>query len=117
MPDLDETFLWPDKFIYLMFPSSCELRHDTRCTLLVLPHDTNLGSLILDNDLLREIGTRKIPAKGQEEEKKWRDGLTAVVHELRSTNRGKDVAVIAQRIAEFRREFRGGDPSKTLLLD
>lgn len=79
-------------------------------------HDTNLGSLIPDNDLLREIGTQKIPAKGPEEEKKWRDGLTAVVHELRSTNRGKDVAVIAQRIAEYRREFIG-DPTKTLLLD
>jgi hypothetical protein len=77
--------------------------------------DTNLGSLIPDNDLLREIGTRKIPAKGPEEEKKWRDGLTAVVHELRSSNRGKDVAIIAQRIAEFRRAFRN-DPTKTLLL-
>uniref|UniRef100_A0A2D3VKR6 Putative zinc-finger domain-containing protein n=1 Tax=Ramularia collo-cygni TaxID=112498 RepID=A0A2D3VKR6_9PEZI len=69
-----------------------------------------------DNDLLREIGTRKIPAKGAEEEKAWRDGLTAVVKELRSTNRGKDVAVIAQRIAEYRRDFIG-DPTKTLMLD
>lgn len=75
-----------------------------------------MGSLIPDNDLLREIGTRKIPAKGPEEEKKWRDGLTAVVKELRTTNRGKDVAVIAQRIAEYRRDFIG-DPTKTLMLD
>jgi molecular chaperone GrpE (heat shock protein) len=56
-----------------------------------------------------------MPANDPETEKKWREGLTAVIKELRNTVQTQDVAAIAQRIAEFRREFIG-DPTKTLLL-
>jgi len=62
------------------------------------------------------MGTQNMPVKTAEEEKIWKDGLGAVIKQLRSTNVGKDVSAIAQRIAEYRREFMG-DPSKVLHLD
>ncbi|EME45384.1 hypothetical protein DOTSEDRAFT_127875, partial [Dothistroma septosporum NZE10] len=68
-----------------------------------------------DNDLLRLIGAERTPAHTQEESQRWKNGLTAVVQKLRSTNVGKDVECIASRIAEYRREFLG-DPTQTLLL-
>ncbi|SMR49647.1 unnamed protein product [Zymoseptoria tritici ST99CH_1A5] len=68
-----------------------------------------------DNDLLRILGTERMPASDPESQQRWRTGLHALIKELRITHKTQDVDVIAQRIADFRREFIG-DPTKTLLL-
>lgn len=65
--------------------------------------------------LLQELGTSRIPAKGPAEEKRWKEGLGAVVKHLRTTKFGNDANAIAARIAEYRRDFVG-DPSKILNL-
>ena len=69
----------------------------------------------LDTLLLKELGTYRTPTHGPESDKKWREGLGAVVKQLRTTNLGKDANAIAARIAEYRREFVG-DPTMTLNL-
>lgn len=56
-----------------------------------------------------------MPASDPESQQRWRTGLHALIKELRITHKTQDVDVIAQRIADFRREFIG-DPTKTLLL-
>jgi hypothetical protein len=68
-----------------------------------------------DNDLLRILGTERMPANDPATEKKWRDGLTAVIKDLRKTPQMQDVGAIAKRIAQYRREFIG-DPTRILLL-
>ncbi|KAK5123746.1 hypothetical protein LTR85_002382 [Meristemomyces frigidus] len=70
---------------------------------------------ITDTALLQELGTSRMPAKGAAEEKRWKEGLGAVVKQLRTTNIGRDANAIAARIAEYRRDFLG-DPTKTLNL-
>ena len=62
------------------------------------------------------MGTEHTPTQTPEDEQKWKDGLTTIIKQLRSTNAGKDVRAIAHRIVEFRREFTG-DASKTLHLN
>lgn len=53
--------------------------------------------------------------KTDEDAKKWREGLGAVVKQLKSTSIGRDAGAIAARIAEFRRDFVG-DASSVLNL-
>jgi hypothetical protein len=79
-----------------------------------LTHQTNL----VDMRLLQHLGTDCCPAKDAEEEKQWRDGLTALIKKLRAGNsdEAKDANKIAARIAEYRREFMG-DPTKILHLN
>ena len=62
------------------------------------------------------MGTKNVPAHNAEEQKRWNEGLVAVVKQLKATNLGKDAGAIAARIAEFRREFVG-DPSRVLNLE
>lgn len=63
--------------------------------------------------MLRLIGTEHTPARTSEDEKRWKDGLAALVKQLRANNI-KDVATIAHRIAEYRRSFVA-DPSRVLV--
>ena len=62
------------------------------------------------------MGADEIPAKSPADIQKWKDGLGALIQQIRQSNQGRDVEAITKRIAEYRREFLG-DPSKTLLLD
>jgi hypothetical protein len=66
---------------------------------------------------LRSLSTNHSPAKNPEDEKRWKAGLGELIKELKTTNLGKqDVGIIAQRIAQYRREFIA-DPTSTLRLD
>ncbi|GIZ45655.1 hypothetical protein CKM354_000881200 [Cercospora kikuchii] len=69
-----------------------------------------------DNDLLRLMGTERTPARNPEEDKRWKEGLSNLIRELRTTNIGRDAGLIAQRIAEYRRSFVN-DPTRVVLLD
>ncbi|KAM3417105.1 hypothetical protein BST61_g8681 [Cercospora zeina] len=69
-----------------------------------------------DNDLLRLMGTERTPARNAEEDKRWKEGLSLLIRELRTTNIGRDAGLIAQRIAEYRRSFVN-DPTRVVLLD
>lgn len=70
----------------------------------------------IDNDLLKFMGTGKLPVNSPEEETEWKAGLTNVVKDLRKRNQQQDVGAIARAIADYRRQFIG-DPTKTLVLD
>ena len=61
------------------------------------------------------MGAEHIPADTAEDDQKWKDGLTEVIKQLRTTDLGTDVRMIAERIAEYRRDFIG-DPSRVLRL-
>lgn len=70
-----------------------------------------------DNILLRALSTDHPPTKTAEDEQRWKAGLTELIKELKTTNLGKqDVGVIAQRIAQYRRDFIA-DPTVTLRLE
>jgi hypothetical protein len=62
------------------------------------------------------MGAEHTPAKTEEEQRRWREGLTNLIKKLRLSNVGKDAGAIAEHIAEYRRSFIE-DPTKTLLLD
>ncbi|KAH9809838.1 putative zinc-finger domain [Teratosphaeria destructans] len=66
-----------------------------------------------DSRILQELGTYRSPTGNLEEEKRWKEGLTAIIKQLRNTDDGRDVEKIAAHIAAFRRSFVG-DPSKVL---
>ncbi|KAF2764228.1 hypothetical protein EJ03DRAFT_282475, partial [Teratosphaeria nubilosa] len=66
-----------------------------------------------DSRILQELGTFRSATGNLAEEKRWKEGLTAVIKQLRNTNDGRDVEKIAARIVAFRRSFVG-DPSKVL---
>ncbi|KAF1822392.1 uncharacterized protein K489DRAFT_321163, partial [Dissoconium aciculare CBS 342.82] len=69
-----------------------------------------------DNVLLRSLSTHHSPATSPEEDKRWKAGLGELIKELKMTNLGKqDVGAIAERIAQYRRDFVA-DPTKTLHL-
>lgn len=59
--------------------------------------------------MLKELGTKNPPVRTADEDKRWKEGLTAVVQELRQNAQGKDAGSIAARIAKYRREFVGQD--------
>lgn len=61
------------------------------------------------------MATTDTPARDSEEQNRWTAGLSAMIKELRETSDGKDAALIAARIAQFRRSFVG-DPTKVLRL-
>lgn len=62
------------------------------------------------------MGTERTPARNPEEDKRWKEGLSNLIRELRTTNIGRDAGLIAQRIAEYRRSFVN-DPTRVVLLD
>jgi len=64
---------------------------------------------------LRLLGTHNTPVHTPEDEKRWREGLGAVVKQLRKTDAGRDATAIAAHIVEFRRSFIG-DPTRVLNL-
>ena len=57
-----------------------------------------------------------LPAHTPEEIRRWNEGLSVVVKQLRATNLGRDANAIAAKISEFRREFVG-DPTKIINLE
>lgn len=61
------------------------------------------------------MGTMNVPAYDNLAKQRWNEGLGAVIKQLRTTNIGRDAGAIANKIAEFRREFVG-DPVKVLNL-
>lgn len=61
------------------------------------------------------MGTKNVPAHSPEDQKRWNEGLGAVIKGLRTTSLGRDAGAIAAKIAEFRREFVA-DPTKVLNL-
>ena len=56
-----------------------------------------------------------IPANTPEEEARWKNGLGAVIQELKASNGGRHFDNIVARISEFRREFVG-DETKVVKL-
>ena len=62
------------------------------------------------------MGSENTPVRTPEEDKKWKQGLGAVIKQLRNTNMGKDVGAIAASIAQYRRDFVG-DQTKIIKLD
>ncbi len=61
------------------------------------------------------MGTKNVPARTPEEHKKWKEGLAAVIKELRAGNASRDANNIAKRIAQYRRDFIG-DATKVVNL-
>ncbi|KAM0712084.1 hypothetical protein Q7P37_011178 [Cladosporium fusiforme] len=76
--------------------------HDVECT---DQHFRNMA--VSDAELLKDLGTRNAPWTTKEGEKQWKSGLTDIVRQLRDSNQGSDVNVIATHIAQYRREFIG----------
>ncbi|KAK5170568.1 Zinc finger C3H1 domain-containing protein [Saxophila tyrrhenica] len=68
-----------------------------------------------DGDLLSTMGTKNVPARTPEQYKQWKDGLAAVIRELRAIKPAPDANAIAKRMAEYRRDFIG-DATKVLNL-
>ncbi|TKA58743.1 hypothetical protein B0A49_11590 [Cryomyces minteri] len=66
-----------------------------------------------DDKVLVQMGTTN-PGRTNEEKQQWTDGLKSVIKELRECNT-KDPDVVAQKIAEYRRNFLK-DPTKILNL-
>lgn len=60
--------------------------------------------------------TKNLPVHMPAEQQRWNEGLTKLIGEMRNTNSAPDVAMIASKIAEFRKQFIG-DPTKILNLD
>ena len=61
------------------------------------------------------LGTHGAPAHSPDGQKRWNEGLTTVIKQLRAANVGRNVNAIATAIAEYRKEFVG-DPTKVLNL-
>lgn len=57
--------------------------------------------------LLVQLGTEN-PGKTDEEKQKWNVGLKELIKDLRN-QRVSDSDIVAARIAEYRRKFRGDD--------
>ncbi|KAL2358881.1 hypothetical protein BJ546DRAFT_833667, partial [Cryomyces antarcticus] len=66
-----------------------------------------------DDKVLVQMGTTN-PGRTNEEKQQWTEGLKSVIKELRERNT-KDPDVVAQKIAEYRRNFLK-DPTKILNL-
>lgn len=62
------------------------------------------------------MGTKDSPAHDPDEQKRWNEGLNALVEHLRTTDYARDARRVAAKLAEFRRDFIA-DPSKVLDLE
>ena len=76
----------------------------------------NLGLLTIDTELLKIMATKNTPTQNADELKRWNEGLSTLVAEMRKTTQSKDASAIAARIVALRRSFLG-DPTKILNLN
>lgn len=73
-----------------------------------------MATNFIDNVLLREMGTKNVPAHTKEEMTRWNSGLHGVINSLKADN-VKDAPSIAAAIAKYRREFRGDETKGRLI--
>lgn len=91
--------------------------HTGQCTDKECGYQHFRDMMLEDNDLLRLMGTQRTPARGPEQDKRWKQGLNDLIKELRTSGTiGKDAGLIAQRIAEYRRAFVN-DPTRVVMFD
>lgn len=55
------------------------------------------------------LGMAHPPVTNEEERQRWKEGLGALIRQLRLDKTGSDVNVIAARICDYRRRFLGDD--------